>query len=377
MEEGGIARIGIRPLAYDMRFPAMMKTIPGSLWSKKGRCWHIPYHKVSYAYLRQQFGIGQIEVRRDKPVGAVNPEQPLHGKEEKELPYRGELVRMEERLRLQRYSWNTVRIYTCFFAQFLAFYADRDPRELAKADIERYLVTQSKRKGWSDSTQNQAVNALKYYYEKVLGQPRTFYDMRPRRSKPLPSVFSETDVVNIFKAVRNLKHRTVLMLIYSAGMRIGEAVSLRKGDVDMARKTVFIKAGKGKKDRYSVLSSNALAILAHYLETYRPEYWFFEGQDGGRYSRSSIRKVFRRAVHAAGANPYSTVHTLRHSFATHLLERGVGLRYIQELLGHSSSETTQIYTHVSRKAREKLCSPLDFLDLSGVEEEEERGGGEE
>ena len=153
------------------------------------------------------------------------------------------------------------------------------------------------------------------------------------------------------------------MLIYSAGLRIGESIKLRIEDINLNRRSVFIIAGKGKKDRYSILSEKMLFLLEEYLAIYKPTYWLFEGQDGGQYSTRSIQKVFRRAVSKAKVNPYSTVHTLRHSFATHLLERGMDLRYIQNLLGHNSSETTEIYTHITQKAREKLCSPLDFLEI--------------
>ncbi|MCB0841360.1 MAG: tyrosine-type recombinase/integrase [Bacteroidetes bacterium] len=156
---------------------------------------------------------------------------------------------------------------------------------------------------------------------------------------------------------------TILMLIYSAGLRIGESIQVRKADINFERKSVFIKAGKGKKDRYSVLSDKVIVLLHKYLKEYKPDYWLFEGKDGDQYSKSSIQKIFRRGVKKAGINPYSTVHTLRHSFATHLLERGMDLRYIQILLGHNSSKTTEIYTHITQKAREKLCSPLDFLEF--------------
>lgn len=179
----------------------------------------------------------------------------------------------------------------------------------------------------------------------------------------MPGVFSEEEVISLFKVVHNIKHKTILMIIYSAGLRIGESIRLRKEDLDFHRKTVFIKAGKGKKDRYSVLSDKVITLLKSYFEAYTPAYWLFEGQDGGQYSTRSIQQIFRRAVAKSGVNPFTTVHTLRHSFATHLLERGIDLRYIKELLGHSSSETTAIYTHITRKAREKFCSPLDFLDI--------------
>lgn len=186
----------------------------------------------------------------------------------------------------------------------------------------------------------------------------------------MPNVFSEQEVERLFSVIANLKHQTILMLIYSAGLRIGECIRMRKADLDFDRKTVFIKAGKGKKDRVSVLSQKLKAQLLRYQEAYQPDYWLFEGQTGGAYSARSIQAVFRRAVDKAGINPFSTVHTLRHSFATHLLERGMDLRSIQELLGHSSSETTQIYTHITRKMQNNFVSPLDFLDI------EEKDGGD-
>ena len=356
-------RIGVQPLGFDRAFPELIKKIPGSRWTPKENCWHIPYQKDTYAKLKRLFGEGQIIVLK-KRLETIKKRSKHSGKiEYVSLNYKEELHRFEERLRIQRYSFNTIKTYKNFFAQYLAYYPDQHPDSLKKQDIINFLLDSSKKKKWSDSTQNQAVNALKFYYEKVLGQERTFYELRPRKSRRLPGVFSEEEVISLLKVIRNLKHKAILMVIYSAGLRIGESIRLRKEDVDFHRKTIFVKAGKGKKDRYSVLSDKVIRLLKQYLEAYTPEYWLFEGQDGGQYSNSSIQKIFRRAVAMANVNPYSTVHTLRHSFATHLLERGVDLRYIQELLGHSSSETTEIYTHITQKAREKLCSPLDFLDI--------------
>jgi site-specific recombinase XerD len=359
-----VRRIGIRPLGFDPAFPGLMKQIPGSRWTPDERCWHIPYSGKAYAELKRLFGAGQVVVLEERPRARPAQKEQRSSERASRLVYREEITRLEAQLRLQRYSHNTIKTYKNFFAQLLAYYPDRDPRQLEKEDIVRYLLEQSEEKRWSDSTQNQAVNALKFYYEKVLGQERTYYDLRPRRSRPLPGVFSEQEVQRLFGAVRNLKHRTILMLIYSGGLRIGESIRLRKEDVHVDRKQIFIKGGKGKKDRYTVLSEKMIDELKRYLESYQPAYWLFEGQDGGPYSTRSIQAVFRRAVKASGVNPYSTVHTLRHSFATHLLERGMDLRYIQELLGHSSSETTQIYTHITSKARKNLVSPLDFLDIN-------------
>ncbi|MCB0634546.1 MAG: site-specific integrase [Lewinella sp.] len=357
-------RIGIKPLGYDRAFPGMMKQIKDSRWTPEERCWHIPYTVEAYDQLKRLFGEGQVLPVTERPVEEQKTAR-CQDKEQAPLKYKDELIRLEERLRLQRYSYNTVKTYKNFFAQFLAFFPDQHPEELKKKDIMKFLLESSKNKKWSDATQNQAVNAVKFYFEKVLGQSRTYYEFRPRRSQKLPGVFSEEEVLRLFGAISNLKHKAILMLIYSAGLRIGDT-QLRKQDVDINRKMVFIKAGKGKKDRYSVLSDKLISLLQRYFTIYTPEYWLFEGQDGGKYSTRSIQQIFRKAVDKAGVNPYSTVHTLRHSFATHLLERGTDLRYIQELLGHSSSETTQIYTHITQKAIQKLCSPLDFLDIDGA-----------
>lgn len=358
----GKKRIGIRPLGFDSAFPDRMRSIKGSRWTPDCRHWHIPYDPQTYKALQQQFGISQIKVLSQGP----KPKPKAKGCETsnwEHLKYHQELIRLEERLRLQRYSYHTVKTYRNFFAQFLAFYPDQAPETITKSAIETFLLESSEQRKWSDSTQNQAVNAIKFYYEKVLGQERTFYDLRPRKSRKLPNVFSEEEVVALFSVIKNLKHKTILMLIYSGGLRIGESIRLRKEDIHFDRKSIFIKGGKGKKDRYTILSDRMILLLRNYLAAYQPDYWLFQGQDGGQYSTRSIQQVFRRAVAKSGVNPYSTVHTLRHSFATHLLERGTDLRYIQELLGHSSSETTQIYTHITQKGRQKLCSPLDFLDL--------------
>ena len=319
-------RIGIKPLGFDKAFPAMMKQIPGSRWTAEECCWHIPYNVSAYSRLKQVFGVEQIAVieARSRPQDSQKTSQ--KEKPKVDLTYKDEVVRLEERMRLQRYSWSTVKTYKAFFRLLLAFYPDRHPETLDKEEIMQFLLVSIEGRNWGESSQNQAVNAIKYYYEKVLGQERTFYELRPRKSKKLPGVFSEREVITLFRSIENLKHRSILMLIYSAGLRTGESVRLRKVDVNLDRKTVFVKAGKGKKDRYTVLSDKMSTLLTEYLSVYHPEYWLFEGRGGGQYSTRSIQKIFRRAVDKSGVNPYSTVHTLRHSFATHLLERGMDLR---------------------------------------------------
>ena len=357
-------RLGVKNLEYDKDFPKLMKQVPGSRWTPQEKCWHFPYHKKSYEAFRLVFKEVEIE-EKESPDFGLRIEKKLDEKGKNLLSEKQKLLlnTVEKQLILRRYSRSTIKTYKSFFIQFLLFIKTNNPEELEKADIMEFLLYGVNKKNWSDSSQNQAVNAIKFYYEKILGQERSLYELRPRRGTKLPGIFSEQEIVKIFSVVENIKHKSILMIIYSAGLRIGECVKLRKEDINFERKSVFVVAGKGKKDRYSVLSNKVIELLQKYLELYKPDYWLFEGQEGGQYSTRSIQKIFRRAVKEAKVNPYSTVHTLRHSFATHLLERGTDLRYIQMLLGHNSPETTEIYTHITRKAREKLCSPLDFLDI--------------
>jgi site-specific recombinase XerD len=187
--------------------------------------------------------------------------------------------------------------------------------------------------------------------------------IRPKRSKKLPHVLTENEIVRLLKAAQNIKHRCILMLIYSGGLRLGELVRLRLQDLEPEAGRMFVYDGKGKKDRCTLLSPKAWEVLQDYLSIYRPVEWVFEGQDGGAYSERSVQALFMKAKADAGINPYATVHTLRHSFATHLLESGVDLRYIQDLLGHESSKTTEIYTHITRVGWGRVQSPFDRLDV--------------
>ena len=192
---------------------------------------------------------------------------------------------------------------------------------------------------------------------------KTYFIDRPKKEKTLPVVLSEEEILLILRSVSNLKHKAILMVIYSAGLRISECINLKIKDIDSNRMQIRVEQSKGKKDRYTLLSTKTLLILRDYFKEYRPKEFLFEGQDGGCYSTRSIQNIFRDAVEKAKINKKVTVHSLRHSFATHLLENGTNLRYIQSLLGHSNSKTTEIYTHVTTKGFEQLKSPLDNLDI--------------
>ncbi|MBC7571077.1 MAG: tyrosine-type recombinase/integrase [Spirosoma sp.] len=210
---------------------------------------------------------------------------------------------------------------------------------------------------------------MKFYCEKVLGGKRKLYTLqRPAKERQLPVVLNSDEITRIFAQLKNLKHRTVLMLIYSAGLRISEAINLKIKDIDSERMQIRVEQSKGKKDRYTLLSQKALLLLRNYYQEYKPVNYLFEGQDSPTYLAKSIQLILKRACEQAGIKKHVTVHTLRHSFATgpthrHLLENGTDLRYIQLLLGHESSKTTEIYTHLTTKGFDQIKSPLDELDI--------------
>ena len=185
---------------------------------------------------------------------------------------------------------------------------------------------------------------------------------RPKKERNLPIVLSQEEVKQLFSVVTNLKHKTILMLAYSAGLRMGEVLNLKLVDIDRERFQIRVEEAKGKKDRITTLSTRLVVVLDQYYEQYKPTYYVFEGRDGTKYSSSSVQNIVKRAAAKAGIMKRTTMHTLRHSFATHCLEQGIDLRYIQSMLGHESSKTTEIYTHVTTKGFENIKSPLDFLD---------------
>jgi len=272
------------------------------------------------------------------------------------------LHRTEEQLRVRRYSWRTVKSYLSHLRRFLADHPTLSLEQVTNEVIRTYIVKRTAAGNYSEATQNQLLNALKFWLEQVEGREKAFIQLRPKEPKKLPGVLSTEEVSRLFKATPNLKHRCILKTIYSGGLRLGELCNLRIQDIQSDRKQIFVHGGKGKKDRYTTLSDSLLTELREYYKEYQPSYWLFEGQSGGQYSRSSVQAVLRKAVANSKINAYATVHTLRHSYATHLLESGTSLRHIQELLGHASSKTTEIYTHLSNEERQRVISPLDRLD---------------
>lgn len=343
----------------------MVRDLPGRKWISEKKLWLAPDSKAARSFLAS-FGLISQEEVGQAPESAAEKKgcfpsgiRPSNPKLPPELAKA--IAAFEERMILMRYSFRSRKSYLSHFEQFLRYFRDSHPTEISKHQIEQYIVVLVRQKGIAVSTQNQIINAIKFYYEKVLGLPRRYYEIvRPRAEHPLPNVLSMEEVEALLSKVKNLKHRCALTLAYSSGLRISEVTGLRVADVNFERRTLFIHHGKGAKDRYTVLSDHARQILEQYLKTYKPLYWLFEGAQHEQYSTRSLQAIFHRAKQAAGVNPYATFHSLRHSFATHCIETGYATATVKELLGHNSVKTTERYLHVARHAIENFRSPLDI-----------------
>jgi site-specific recombinase XerD len=269
---------------------------------------------------------------------------------------------IKQKLRYKRYSPNTIRTYISCLEQFNRFIKS-EKLQINEPVIYQYLMGLVA-KGYSRSSQNQHINAIKFYLEKVLKQKqKSYYIERPLKKRMLPTVLSEQEIQLIFSNIKNLKHKAILSLIYSSGIRIGEALNLTINNLDSDRMLISIRRGKGEKDRMVPMASNVLKLLRVYYKEYKPVNYLFNGNENGPYSATSVRNVLKRAVYKSNIKKNVTPHTLRHSYATHLLEKGTDLRYIQVILGHSSVKTTEIYTHVSTKNLQAIKSPIEEMQL--------------
>ena len=260
-----------------------------------------------------------------------------------------------------RKSASTIHTYANFIQRFLSFYADRNLDRINTRSIEVFMEEVIAKGGYSVSSHRQCISAFKHFSELNLGMTYDSSELHlPKKDKKLPVVLSAIEVIELIRVTRNLKHRAIIGLIYSSGLRIGELINLHISDLDLERNTIHIRRGKGRKDRVCDLGERIKPMLINYAQTYQPKLFLFEGDAPRKaYSASSIRQFLRRSCKAAGIKKHVTPHTLRHSYATHLLENGVDVRYIQELLGHSRPETTMIYTHVSERKLSEITNPLD------------------
>jgi site-specific recombinase XerD len=347
---------------FDDALIKIVRGFPLSRWEAETRTWSVP-HTETILHDLKSFCItnGWIWEFTD----ALSKRSVRPKKAPEDVPnYLQVPQAYTEKLVILRYSDNTRRTYVACFEEFINYYHWKPAAEISEQEIRTYMRYLVEERGISSSYQNQAINAIKFYYEKVLGGPRkVYYIERPRTEKTLPVVLSTEEVQRIIAATTNLKHRCMLMATYSGGLRVSELLNLKLNDIDSDRMLISIRGGKGGKDRVTLLSERLLGELREYYRIYHPKEYLFEGQMGGRYSSRSIQNVLHRSCRQARILKPVTMHTLRHSFATHLLESGVNLRYIQSLLGHSSPKTTEIYTHVTTRAMGTLRSPLDSLDV--------------
>ncbi|WP_246516144.1 tyrosine-type recombinase/integrase [Aequorivita echinoideorum] len=342
-------------IPYSMkREREIFKKLPGSFYHYNQKLWSLPNVPSNISEVKKIFK--DLLIIEETEGSTTVPEFTVSEK------IQAELDRNHQKMMLKGFSAATIKNYESNLKQFFRYFETADLRKVTKEQIEGfvyYLITKYK---ISEQKQNQLINAIKCYYEHTLELPREYYSItRPTKSKDLPNVLSEDEVRKIINHPTNLKHKAILHAIYGAGLRVGEVVRLRVTDIRSTDGYIFIKDSKGKKDRHTVLSDMLLKLLRAYYKAYKPSYWLFEGQDGGQYTAQSIQRIYRKAVKATQGNPWSTPHTLRHSFATHLMQRGVNIRYIQSALGHSSTKTTEVYTRVLGISNKTLKSPLDTL----------------
>jgi len=355
---------------YDKKgWIAVVKEIPGRKWIVEDKYWRIPYVQDSIKRLWNIIGKKNIqkafEIKPDIPADFVIKRQAKRKSSSYKLNevQQKAMTAFDGKMRSEHKSWRTRKTYKYLFAKFLAYFPNTKPSSISKEQIEQYIVFR-KQDNISDSQFNQFINALNCFYIRLLGQEdKVGRIKRPKKKRKLPNVYSEEEIQLLLKAPTNLKHKCMLMLVYSGGLRRSEVLNLRVEDLNFDRKTIFVHNGKGGKDRYTIFSVAAQKYVREYLKQNQPKHHLFEGQYGGKYSESSIQKVFDAARKKSKVRRNVTIHGLRHSFATHLTDRGVPLHVVKDLLGHSSIKSTEIYLHISNKYRKELKSPLDDMDI--------------
>jgi len=295
-----------------------------------------------------------------QPVASKMPDKLITSLPEKFPDYWR--VKLEEEMRTRKYSPSTIGTYI-YFNRMLCRTMQKTPEEMRMEDIPVFLATVEKNRDYSAASINLAISSFKFFYKRVLKNDIVSERKRPRQDKRLPVVLSKGEVDDIITVEKNIKHRLLLMIVYGSGLRVGEVVRLKRRDVDTRRKTLTIISGKGRKDRQTVLPDAVISLLDIYKKKHDVSEWLFPSYDPTRHlSIRSAQHICEHALEKANIEKDASIHNLRHSFATHLLESGTDIRYIQEFLGHTSIRTTERYTHVARYKVAKIKSPLDTLD---------------
>ncbi len=345
----------------------------GAFWSSSKGVWHLPFSKQSIEDAHRSYGRHTRVVSDGLTSQTIIPQKPgsdqlvkrVRGIKAKALcsEDKANLRGFVKYLRGKVLSESTVRTYYVHILDFTIYLKGKPIKELVNRDVEQFVEDVCVKRRYSVSTHRQVISAVKQFasFHPACGIENLSLE-RPRKSRFLPTVLSKQEVIDLLRNTRNMKHKAVLALLYSSGLRIGELINLELNDIDVDRRQIFVRSGKGRKDRYVIMAESFRQLFHGYLMTYRPLKYFVEGNSPGqKYAPVSVRSFLKRSCKLARIYKNVTPHTLRHSYATHLLEQGVDLRYIQELLGHSRPETTMIYTHVSKKDMLKIESPLDTL----------------
>jgi len=335
-----------------------IKQLAGYKWSQTLKGWYTKFSPENLLLLKDHLKNDvQFEIDTSiyqniyvKPA----PKQRVISDENKEI------IRLYVKyLKGKRYSESTVKTYFTFIADFFDYIQDTPIETITNRTVELFIEDVFIPKKYSISSHRQFISAIKlfsaFYPECNIDELKL---QRPKRSKILPTVLSKEEVIDLLRATKNLKHRAVLAMLYSAGLRISEMINLQLKHIDVDRRQIIVKNSKGRRDRNIILAESFIPLLLNYFNSYNPEMYFVEGKPGAKYSAESVRAFLHRSSRAANITKRVTPHTLRHSYATHLLENGIDIRYIQELLGHAKPETTMIYTHVSKKDLLNIKSPL-------------------
>ncbi|WKV11803.1 site-specific tyrosine recombinase/integron integrase [Marivirga harenae] len=352
-------KIGIQ-FYPDKVIQALIKSLENVKWSEKYQMVYVPNTQQNfYSILKTFKGVAWVNMR----YFARNKSFNTNGQDLNIDDLRKRFTKIPEsyfqKLELKKYAYMTAKNYTSCFERFIRHFPRQKLIEIDEEDIKNYLKGLVQRK-YSDSYINMAINSIKFYYEVVEGMPNRFYSIeRPMKTEKLPEILNKDEVLSMINKTYNIKHQCIISLLYSSGLRRGELLNLKISDIDGKRMTIRVNQGKGKKDRFSILSEKLLLKLRLYYKQHKPVHYLFEGKKGQQYSGSSVRQIVAKAAKSANIRKAVRPHMLRHSFATHLLEAGTDLRHIQILLGHNSTKTTEIYTHVATDTFKTIKNPLD------------------
>ncbi|MBI9055453.1 MAG: tyrosine-type recombinase/integrase [Bacteroidales bacterium] len=342
---------------YDADILQILNNVEGTVWSSSMTCWHMPYTENYVVELQNKF----IDIAQIIDRSSTKRRTAFHELSDVQIDSLKNLVRF---LKLRRYSDSTILCYRRRVEDFLKFYHDKDIDSLSNEDVQYYNYERMIKNRVSDVLQNQFITALKLF---LLTFTNNNIDIsrieRAKKKRRLPTVFSKSEVERIINSTQNQKHKMMLLLVYACGLRRGEVGVLQIKDIDSERKIMHIRKAKGNKDRMVPLSLKIIESLRHYYRVYKPKKYVFETVNNKLYPSDTVYKIFKRALEKSRINKKAGIHGLRHSYATHLLENGTDLRYIQTILGHKSSKTTEIYTHVSTQNISNIICPADDLDI--------------